>query len=169
MSNTMLIVIGVVVLLILLVLVLRSRGSDTGAPPVDHDEGDGVTDGFKAAVEDVAGEFVGVEINPDTPGDTEVRRDPGDGSGSVASTARGGAGDALSSIKGLGPKAEAKLRDMGVVRFEQIAGWTEADLETLDTDLGLRERAERDRWVEQAGLLARGETAAFEEKFGKLG
>ncbi len=169
MSNTVLIVIGVFVLLILLALVLRGRGKSAETQATPHEEGDGVTDGFTAAVEDVVGEFVGVEINPDTPGDTEVRRDPGDGSGGVASMARGGAGDTLTQIKGLGPKAAVGLREMGVVRFEQIAGWTDGDLATLDANLGLRARAERDRWIEQAGLLARGETAAFEEKFGKLG
>ena len=58
---------------------------------------------------------------------------------------------------------------MGVIRFEQIAGWTAADVATIEERLGLGDRVERDLWVEQAGLLARGETGAFEEKFGKIG
>lgn len=170
MSPTAYIVIGVVVALILLALLFRSRGGDDAARISEApEEGDGVADGFAAAVEDVVGDFTGVEINPDTPGDTEVRREAGSGSGGVASISGGGAGDELTTIKGLGPKAAAKLNAMGVVRFEQIAGWTAEDIAMLERDLGLGERATRDRWIEQAGLLARGETAAFEATFGKLG
>ena len=170
MSNTLLVIFGVIVALVVLVTIIRTRGED----PVmlsHEDGGHGVSDSFSAAVEDVVGEFTGVEANPDHPGDDTVQRDAGDGSGGVASTARGGAGDTLTQIKGLGPKAEAGLKRMGIVRFEQIAGWTEGDIATVGANLGgsFAQRIERDRWVEQAGLLARGETAAFEAEFGKLG
>ena len=33
----------------------------------------------------------------------------------------------------------------------------------------MAERIERDRWVEQADLLAKGDIAGFEAKFGRLG
>lgn len=82
-----------------------------------------------------------------------------------------GEADELTQIKGLGPKAARGLAAIGVTRFAQIAEWTPTDIEANSTTLGdgFAERIERDRWVEQAGLLARGEIAAFEEKFGKLG
>lgn len=175
MSDTVLIVIAVLAVLVVGFLVMRSR-SDAGTPAKRDqsdaaEEGNGVSDGFAAATEDVVGEFVGVEAHPDFPGDDEVRH--GDtGSGARASTARGGAADDLTKIKGLGPKAAEGFNRAGVVRFEQIAGWSEGDIDTLANRLGrpeLAERIRRDRWVEQAGLLARGETAAFEEKFGKIG
>ena len=173
MSTPTLIIVAIAILIVLAIVLGLARNTkgtaDSAAPPAIPEEGDGVSDGLAAAVEDIVGEFTGVEAHPDTPGDTGVGRDPGDGSGGQASTAQGGAGDTLVQIKGLGPKAAAGLKEMGVIRFEQIAGWTAADVATIEERLGLGDRVERDRWVEQAGLLARGETGAFEEKFGKIG
>lgn len=180
MPDTPIIIGLVLVLLVLAFLLFRSRGakesapaetpsSETGTDEQLPETGHGVSDGLAAAVEDVIGEFTGVEANPDFPGDTDVGRSSHDGSGGGASIARGGAGDELTQIKGLGTRAEAKLKGFGVARFEQIASWTEGDIATIDATFGMAKRIERDRWVEQAGLLARGEIAAFEEKFGKLG
>lgn len=77
--------------------------------------------------------------------------------------------DDLRKIKGLGPKMLTLLNSLGVTRFEQIAGWTDADLDELDSKLGsFAGRPRRDNWVEQARLLAGGDTGAYEEKFGKL-
>ncbi|MEO1170258.1 MAG: hypothetical protein AAFW97_16255 [Pseudomonadota bacterium] len=167
MSDTLLYVFIAIVVVILIVVLIRTRGR-THDGAAHHDS---VSDSLASAVEDVVGEFTGVEANPDFAGDTGFGRPSSDGSGGGASTARGGAGDELTRIKGLGPKAEAKLKGFGVARFEQIASWTPGDIATIDAKLGskMAERIERDRWVEQAGLLARGEIKAFEEKFGKLG
>lgn len=78
-------------------------------------------------------------------------------------------GDDLTQIKGLGPKIAAALRALGVTRYAQIAGWTEEDVAKIDAQLGaFAGRATRDNWIEQAGLLAGGDTAAYEAKFGKL-
>jgi predicted flap endonuclease-1-like 5' DNA nuclease len=77
--------------------------------------------------------------------------------------------DDLRRIKGLGPKLVAALHALGVTRFAQIAAWTDADLDDLDTKLGaFAGRPRRDAWVEQARLLAGGDTAGYEAKFGKL-
>lgn len=172
MSDTLLIVFLVILALVVLVVLLRTRGGSNDTAAVEHrpEDHDDIGDGLGAAVADVVGEFTGVEANPDFPGDTDVGRPSKDGSGGGASTSSGGAGDELTKIKGLGPKAEAKLKGFGVARFEQIASWTPGDIATIDAKLGnMAKRIERDRWVEQAGLLARGETEAFEEKFGKIG
>lgn len=78
-------------------------------------------------------------------------------------------GDDLTRIKGLGPKIAAALRALGVTRYAQIAGWSEDDLAKIDAQLGaFAGRATRDNWIEQARLLAGGDTAAYEAKFGKL-
>jgi predicted flap endonuclease-1-like 5' DNA nuclease len=78
-------------------------------------------------------------------------------------------GDDLSRIKGLGPKLRTLLAGLGITRFEQIASWSEADLDELDGKLGaFAGRPRRDNWVEQAKLLSAGNTAGYEEKFGKL-
>ena len=78
-------------------------------------------------------------------------------------------GDDLRKIKGLGPKMLTLLHALGITRFEQIAAWSDADLDELDGKLGaFAGRPRRDNWVEQARLLASGDTGAYEGKFGKL-
>lgn len=78
-------------------------------------------------------------------------------------------GDDLTRIKGLGPKISAALRALGVTRYAEIAAWTDADVARIDAQLGaFAGRATRDNWIEQARLLAGGDTAAYEAKFGKL-
>ncbi|ANY20982.1 NADH dehydrogenase subunit E [Tsuneonella dongtanensis] len=76
-------------------------------------------------------------------------------------------GDDLTRIKGLGPKLAATLADLGVTGFAQIAGWSEAEIDRIDAQLGrFQGRIRRDSWVEQARLLADGDLAGFEQKFG---
>jgi len=80
-----------------------------------------------------------------------------------------GAPDNLLLLKGVGPKLNTLLVSLGVVRFDQIGAWTAEDTAKVDAHLGtFKGRIERDSWIEQAGLLARGEIAAFETRFGKL-
>ena len=75
--------------------------------------------------------------------------------------------DDLTRIKGLGPKLAATLADIGVTRFEQIASWSDADIDRVDAQLGrFQGRIRRDGWVEQAGYLAKGDIAGFESRFG---
>jgi predicted flap endonuclease-1-like 5' DNA nuclease len=81
-----------------------------------------------------------------------------------------GPGDALTQLKGLGPKAASILADLGVTRFEQIASWNAADVAAIDAQMGaFKGRITRDRWIDQAKLLAKGDTEGFETEFGKLG
>ncbi len=78
-------------------------------------------------------------------------------------------GDDLTRIKGVGPKLAATLRDLEVTRFDQIAGWDEEDVDQMDAQLGrFQGRIRRDDWRAQARLLAAGDQAAYEERFGKL-
>lgn len=77
--------------------------------------------------------------------------------------------DDLRKIKGVGPKLVALLHALGVTRYAQIAAWTDADVARIDAQLGtFAGRITRDSWIEQAKLLASGDTAGFEGKFGKL-
>ncbi|MCA0318097.1 MAG: 50S ribosomal protein L21 [Proteobacteria bacterium] len=62
----------------------------------------------------------------------------------------------LSLISGVGPTIEKKLRAAGITSWEQIASWSEADLEAKDKELALRGRAKREEWVEQAKELLAG-------------
>jgi predicted flap endonuclease-1-like 5' DNA nuclease len=77
--------------------------------------------------------------------------------------------DDLTRIKGLGPKLSALLATLGVTSFAQIAAWTDEDLSRIDSQLGaFAGRPARDQWVEQARLLAAGDTGGYEGRFGKL-
>lgn len=77
--------------------------------------------------------------------------------------------DDLTRIKGLGPKLAETLRGLGVTSFAQIGAWTDADIDRIDAQLGrFQGRIRRDDWPAQARLLAAGDTAGYEAKFGKL-
>ena len=79
------------------------------------------------------------------------------------------AADDLTRIKGLGPKLQTMLRDLGVTRFDQIAAWTPAEIAAIDSQLGaFQGRIVRDGWTEQARYLAAGDVAGFEARFGKV-
>lgn len=62
--------------------------------------------------------------------------------------------DDLTAIKGIGPVLAARLNERGVTRLEQIAAWTEEDIEEIGQALGaFPDRIRRDRWVEGAREL----------------
>jgi NADH-quinone oxidoreductase subunit E len=75
----------------------------------------------------------------------------------MLAAARGGKGDDLSLIWGVGPKLAAMLNRMGVWHFDQIASWSEAELAWVDSNFeGFKGRAVRDDWTGQAKKLAAG-------------
>ncbi|HQS96937.1 MAG: hypothetical protein B7X90_09085 [Novosphingobium sp. 17-62-19] len=81
----------------------------------------------------------------------------------------GTTGDDLGRIKGVGPKLKALLTSLGVTTYAQIAAWTDEDIAKINAQLGtFAGRPLRDNWVEQAKLLAGGDKAAYEAKFGKV-
>ncbi len=78
--------------------------------------------------------------------------------------------DDLKLIKGVGPKLEALLHKLGFFHFDQIAGWTEDEVQWVDQNLeGFKGRVSRDNWVEQAKLLADGKETEFSAKARKGG
>ena len=74
--------------------------------------------------------------------------------------------DDLMRIKGIGPKLSAMCHSLGVRRFDQIAAWSDADIAEVDRHLKVKGRIVRDRWVDQAKLLAAGDDAAHKAEFG---
>ena len=54
---------------------------------------------------------------------------------------------------GTGPWAEAQLKKINVLRYDQIAAFSDDDLTNLDEALNLQGRAEREDWVGQAQRL----------------
>jgi predicted flap endonuclease-1-like 5' DNA nuclease len=103
-----------------------------------------------AAASDVTGEFIGAPVHRHLSG-------------------RADAADDFLRLKGVGPKLAAILHARGFTRFEQLAHLTPEEIALLDQQLGpFTGRIKRDRIVEQAAYLARGDVDGFEEHFGKL-
>ena len=62
--------------------------------------------------------------------------------------------DDLKMIKGLGPAIEKTLNEMGIFRFDQIAGMSEYDIDRVANRLkGFRTRIYREDWIGQAREL----------------
>jgi predicted flap endonuclease-1-like 5' DNA nuclease len=127
-----------------------ARDNDGRGEGEGEGEGEGIGDEAAAAASDVVGEILAAPVHDNLPGSQSTR-------------------DNLQRMKGVGPKLASLLSERGLTRFEQIAALGPQDLERLDADLGaFRGRLARDRVVEQAALLARGDQAAYEAQFGKL-
>ena len=151
-NNIVVIAVIAIVILAVIIAVVRSRRKPAGheAPVArSQPESHGVVDSAAAAIEDVVGPLVGVDVHSDL---------------------HKGPADDLTVLKGLGPKAAAQLNALGVTRYAQIAGWSDDEVAAVDAGLGaFKGRILRDQWVEQARYLAAGDRAGFEVKFGKLG
>jgi len=158
MSNTTLIIAAIVALLAVVGLFLLLRRptqrvvlSDSGLAPIAAPkpvvrEGHGIADSGAAAVLDIAGPVIGVDVHADLPADD------------------------LTRIKGLGPKAQAVLTGIGIRRYAQLADLDPAQAAEVDARLGaFKGRIFRDRWIDQARYLENDDTAGFEAEFGKLG
>ncbi|MCE8008831.1 hypothetical protein [Aestuariivita sp.] len=78
--------------------------------------------------------------------------------------ARDGRADNLKLLKGVGPKLEQTLNELGFFHFDQIAKWTEAEVAWVDTRLKFKGRIERDGWIEQAKILAAGGETEFSKR-----
>ncbi len=67
---------------------------------------------------------------------------------------RAGTADDLKRIKGIGAVNEAKLNGLGVWHFDQIAAWTDAEIQWVDGYLAFKGRIAREDWIGQARKLA---------------
>ena len=75
---------------------------------------------------------------------------------------RGGKADDLKKIKGVGPKLEGVLHDLGIYHYDQVASWSDAEVAWADRNLvGFKGRVSRDEWVPQARELASGGETDF--------
>lgn len=90
------------------------------------------------------------------------------GKPSTLAAARDGGPDNLKEIKGVGPKLEKLLNEMGFFHFDQIATWSDENVAWVNDNLeGVRGRVSRDNWVEQAKILAAGGDTAFSKRVDK--
>lgn len=149
MSNTAIIVAVLIALLAIVTIIVLSRRPSKPTMidiPQQAHEGRGLADEAAAAFLDVATPILGVDVHADLPSDD------------------------LTRIKGLGPKAAGILNGIGIHRYAQLAELDADRTAEVDRRMGVFQgRITRDQWVEQAGLLEKGDVAAFEVKFGKLG
>ena len=89
---------------------------------------------------------------------------------SVNDTQRGGGGrpggviEDLKRVRGIGVLIEKKLNSLGVMSYEQIANWTNADIDRVSQILDFKGRIERENWVEQARILASGGATEFSKR-----
>lgn len=105
------------------------------------------------------------EATPDYDGDG-VKEGAGEGARPEALSApKGGKADNLKEIKGVGPKLETLLNEMGFYHFDQIANWGADEVAWVDANLkGFKGRVSRDNWVEQAKTLASGGETEFSKR-----
>lgn len=78
--------------------------------------------------------------------------------------ARGGTADDLKRIKGVGPKIEGILNELGIYHFDQIASWTDENKAWVDTRLKFKGRIDREDWIAQARVLATGGETEFSKR-----
>ena len=59
---------------------------------------------------------------------------------------------------------EKKLNALGVTRYDQVANWTQSDIERFSEKLDFKGRIERENWVEQARILSAGGQTEFSQR-----
>jgi predicted flap endonuclease-1-like 5' DNA nuclease len=72
--------------------------------------------------------------------------------------------DDLKRIRGIGRQNEARLNTLGVMTFDQVAGWSKKDQEEYGERLAFPGRIEREEWVSQAKVLAKGGQTDFSKR-----
>ncbi|WP_434286499.1 NADH-quinone oxidoreductase subunit NuoE [Celeribacter sp. SCSIO 80788] len=82
----------------------------------------------------------------------------------LLTAAREGGADDLKKLKGVGPKLEETLNELGFYHFDQVANWTPAEIAWVDSRLKFKGRIERDGWIEQAKILAAGGETEFSKR-----
>ena len=81
----------------------------------------------------------------------------------------GAPSDDFQQLKGVGPKFAQVLHARGYTTYAQLAALSPEEIDRLNPELGaFSGRITRDRIVEQATYLARGDQDGFEQQFGKL-
>ena len=80
-----------------------------------------------------------------------------------------GKADNLRRLIGIGPVNDKLLKGLGVTTYAQIAAWTAADVKRIEDTLNFDGRIAREKWIEQAKLLAAGDEKEFARQFPTAG
>jgi predicted flap endonuclease-1-like 5' DNA nuclease len=65
-------------------------------------------------------------------------------------------GDDFQRIRAINGDIEQKLKSQGITYFEHIAAWSASDIKRIGQELAIPGRIDREQWVEQAQILAKG-------------
>jgi predicted flap endonuclease-1-like 5' DNA nuclease len=76
-------------------------------------------------------------------------------------------GQDLKRIRQIGAETEAALNKLGVHRYEAIAAWMQPDVKRISQALGLADRINRENWIEQAQVLAKGGVTHYAMRVGR--
>jgi len=87
-----------------------------------------------------------------------------DGKPATLKKARAGGADDLKLLKGVGLGLEKTLNELGFFHFDQVAGWRKKEIQWVDDRLKFKGRIERDEWIKQAKVLAKGGTTEFSKR-----
>ena len=71
---------------------------------------------------------------------------------------------ALGRVKGVGPKNEDALNELGIYTFKQIAEWTPENVDWVEDFMSFPGRIEREDWIAQAKTLAEGGETEFSKR-----
>lgn len=86
------------------------------------------------------------------------------GDRNVHSGTSSGHGDDLTRIKGIGPKLNRFLNELGICSYSQIAELTNENIEWLDSRLRFKGRIKRENWVGQARILKKDDVVDFGDR-----
>jgi predicted flap endonuclease-1-like 5' DNA nuclease len=135
-----------------------SRSTSTEAKPAPDNVPEKVADADPAPAPDptpaaASDTKASAETSPEIKTPTEIK--PAEKAAAVAKPPIEG-GDDLQRIRAIDAEAEQKLKGLGVNYFEHIATWTSSDIKRIGQALGIPGRIDREQWVEQAQILAKG-------------
>lgn len=71
--------------------------------------------------------------------------------------------DDLTLIRSIDDETARRLNSMGILRFSDIAAWTEHDVTRYNQSLGFYGRIEQENWIGQAHILSGGGETAYSE------
>ena len=78
-----------------------------------------------------------------------------------------GYSDDLKRVRGIGVLIEKRLNSLGITSYDQIANWTNADVDRISQTLDFKGRIERESWIEQARILSSGGDTEFSRRVDK--
>ena len=79
----------------------------------------------------------------------------------IAAAAATSATDDLTRIRSIDPAVSARLIELGVGRYRDVAAWLPGDVARISKAFGFSGRIEQENWIEQAQILARGGETAY--------